>query len=103
MLNRSGNHLLTNLIYTVLYLSHYTDPVVRRSSGAWIDLHLGIRLYIYLALLPIEQIQCNKSLWVTWIEIGHTLIKFIVSEVLQNSDLSKGSFTDLRLILPFAV
>ena len=103
VLNRSGNHLLTSLVYTVLYLSNSMTTVPFDSMGTWKNLHLGIRLYIYLALLPIEQIQCNKSLWNTWIEIGHTLIKFIVSQVLQNVNPSKGSFTDLSFILPFAV
>ena len=103
VLNRSGNHLLTSLFYTVLYLSYCTGSPANERLEAWIDLHLGIRLYIYLALLPIEQIQCNKSLWNTWIEIGHTLIKFIVLQVLQNVNPSKGSLTDLSFILPFAV
>ena len=102
VLNRSGNHLLTSLVYTVLYLSFGMVPFA--SMGAREVLHLGIRLYIYLALLPIEQIQCNKSLWITWIEIGHALIKYKMSQVLQNIYLSeKGTFWDLWLILPFAV
>ena len=104
VLNRSGNHLLTSLVYTVLYLSYNTGSFVRRDSMARIDLHLGIRLYIYLALLPIEQIQCNKSLWITWIEIGHDLIDWKMSQLLRDIYLSKkGSFRDLNLILPFAV
>ena len=100
-LNRSGNHLLTSLVYTVLYLSYGTVPFI--FLGTWIDLHLGIRFYIYLALLPIEQIQCNKSLWITWIEIGHAIINCKMSQLLRDIYLSKGSFWDLGVILPFAV
>ena len=104
VLNRSGNHLLTSLVYTVLCLSNGAGSLANKSLKFWIDLHLGIRLYIYLALLPIEQIQCNKSLWITWIEIGHALINFKMSLLFRGIYLSKeGSFWDLGLILPFAV
>ena len=102
VLNRSGNHLLTSLVDIVSSLSYITSD----SPSFWFyreDLLLLIRLYAYLALLPIEQIQCNKSLWNTWIEIGHALIKFIASQVIQNVNPSKGSFTDLSFVLPFAV
>ena len=102
VLNRSGNHLLTSLVDIVSSLSY----VMSDSPSSWgytEELLLLIRLYAYLALLPIEQIQCNKSLWNTWIEIGHTLIQFIVSQVLQNVNASKRAYTDLSFILPFAV
>ena len=102
VLNRSGNHLLTSIVYTVLYLSYGTVPSI--FLGTWTDLHLGIRLYIYLALLPIEQIQCNKSLWITWIEIGHAIINCKMSQLLRDIYLSKkGPFWDLGLLLPFTV
>ena len=104
VLNRSGIHLLTSLVYTVLYLSYCTGSLAKQSLGAWIDLHLGIRLYIYLALLPIEQIQCNKSLWISWIKIGHALIKYKMSQVIREIYPSKkGTFWNLGLLLPFTV
>ena len=105
VLNRSGKHLLTSLVYIVLSLSYCTgSEAASKILSSEIDLHLLIRLYVYLALLPIGRVQCNKSLWITWIEIGHALIKYKMSQVLQNIYLSeKGTFWDLWLILPFAV
>ena len=105
VLNRSGKHLLTSLVYIVLSLSYCTgSEAAIKILSSEIDLHLLIRLYVYLALLPIGRVQCNKSLWITWIEIGHALIKYKMSQVLQNIYLSeKGTFWDLWLILPFAV
>ena len=102
LLNRSGNHLLTCLVDIVFSLSYVTSD----SPSFWVysvDLLLLIRLYAYLALLPIEQIQCNKSLWITWIEIGHAIINCKMSQLLRDIYLSKGSFWDLGVILPFAV
>ena len=103
VLNRSGNHLLTSLVDIVFSLSCVTSGSLS-SWGYTEDLLLLIRLYAYLALLPIEQIQCNKSLWITWIEIGHALINCKMSQLFREIHLSKkGSVLDLGIILPFAV
>ena len=104
VLNRSGKHLLTSLVDIVFSLSYSTTSYSPSFWGFDVDLLLLIRLYAYLALLPIEQIQCNKSLWITWIEIGHAVINCKMSRLLRDIYLwKKGSFWDLGLILPFAV
>ena len=105
MLSRSSNHLLTSLVQVVLSLSYSTASRYTKALGSRKYLHLLIRIYVYLAFLPIEQIQCNKSLWITWIEIGHAMIENGMSQVLQEIYSPKwyNYFRVLGLILPFAV
>ena len=105
MHGRSGRHLLRNLVLVVFSIAIVPTAMIQASTEGCELLRLVLLFYAYLAILPVDQVQYNKVLWVTWVEIGRTLIRHQTTPVcrLLHDLTNKHEFSKIRLITLFTL